>query len=124
MVPRTALAHGIVGAEADQGRRHRARQQDRMDGLGHYCEGAGATRNRSHSGGFNEIGAGHLARTRRLGEGGAALNVEPVFTAIRRNRRGTPEHRDAGTLIGTRPAQGAHGDGHVNCANRPNTWLH
>ncbi len=31
----SALAYGIAGAEADQGRRHRARQQDRTHGLGH-----------------------------------------------------------------------------------------
>ena len=31
----SALAYGIAGAEADQGRRHRARQQDRQNGLGH-----------------------------------------------------------------------------------------
>ena len=31
----SALAYGVAGAEADQGRRHRARQQDRQDGLGH-----------------------------------------------------------------------------------------
>jgi hypothetical protein len=29
----SALAYGIAGAEADQGRRHRGRQQDRQDGL-------------------------------------------------------------------------------------------
>ena len=33
--PASALAYGIAGAEADQGRRHRARQQDRQNGLGH-----------------------------------------------------------------------------------------
>ena len=31
----SALACGFVGAEADQGRRHRTRQQDRQNGLGH-----------------------------------------------------------------------------------------
>jgi transposase len=31
----SALAHGIVGAAANEGRCHRARQQDRADGLGH-----------------------------------------------------------------------------------------
>ena len=31
----SALAYGIIGAAADQGRRHRARQQDRQNGLGH-----------------------------------------------------------------------------------------
>ena len=35
MVQAPALAHGIIGTEADQGRRHRARQQHRTDGLGH-----------------------------------------------------------------------------------------
>jgi transposase len=35
----SALAHGIIGAEADQGRRHRARQQDRTHGLGHDGQG-------------------------------------------------------------------------------------
>ena len=29
-----AVAHGIVGAAAEQGRRHRPGQQDRADGLG------------------------------------------------------------------------------------------
>ena len=33
--PASTLAGGIAGAEADQGRRHRARQQDRQNGLGH-----------------------------------------------------------------------------------------
>ena len=33
--PASALACGIAGAKADQGRRHRARQQDRQNGLGH-----------------------------------------------------------------------------------------
>ena len=32
--PIGAVAGGIAGAEADQGRRHRARQQDRQNGLG------------------------------------------------------------------------------------------
>ena len=32
--PASALAHGIAGAEADQGRRHRTCQQDRQNGLG------------------------------------------------------------------------------------------
>ena len=33
--PASALAYGIAGAEADRGRRHRARQQDCQNGLGH-----------------------------------------------------------------------------------------
>ena len=33
--PASALAYGIVGAASDQGRGHRARQQDRQNGLGH-----------------------------------------------------------------------------------------
>jgi len=37
--PASALAYGIVSAEADQGRRHRPRQQDRQDGLGHDGQG-------------------------------------------------------------------------------------
>jgi transposase len=33
--PASAVAHWIVGAATHQGRRHRARQQTRQDGLGH-----------------------------------------------------------------------------------------
>ena len=32
----SALAHGIAGAATDEGRGHRARQQDRQDGLGDH----------------------------------------------------------------------------------------
>jgi len=35
----SALAYGIVGAAADQGCRHRTRQQDGADGLGHDDQG-------------------------------------------------------------------------------------
>src|SRR5262249_62051003 len=35
----SALAYGIVGAAADQGRRDRARQQDRKNGVGHDGQG-------------------------------------------------------------------------------------
>jgi transposase len=34
-----AVAHGLVGAATDQGRRHRARQQDRQNGLGNDGQG-------------------------------------------------------------------------------------
>ena len=34
-----AVAHSLVGAATDKGRRHRARQQDRPDGLGHDGQG-------------------------------------------------------------------------------------
>src|SRR6266481_5660858 len=35
----SALAHGLVGAAADQGCGYRARQQDRANGLGHDGQG-------------------------------------------------------------------------------------
>ena len=35
----SALARGVVGAAPDQGRRHRACQQDCADGLGHDGQG-------------------------------------------------------------------------------------
>src|ERR1035437_2823016 len=41
-----ALAHGIVGAASDEGRRHRACQQDRADGLGHDGQGRAIQENR------------------------------------------------------------------------------
>ena len=40
--PASTLADGIIGAAADQGRRHRTRQQDRQNGLGHDGEGLSA----------------------------------------------------------------------------------
>ena len=50
----SALAHGIVGAAADQGRRHRACQQDRADGLGHDGQGR-AIQGTRRACGVNEI---------------------------------------------------------------------
>jgi hypothetical protein len=35
----SALAHGIAGPAANEGRRDRARQQDREDGVGHDGHG-------------------------------------------------------------------------------------
>jgi transposase len=35
----STLDYGIAGAATDEGRRHRSRQQDRADGLGHDSEG-------------------------------------------------------------------------------------
>ena len=37
--PASALAHGVVGAAPDEGRRHRACQQNCADGLGHDGQG-------------------------------------------------------------------------------------
>ena len=39
MAPSTALAHGVAGSPANQGRRDRACQQDRQNGLGHDGQG-------------------------------------------------------------------------------------
>ena len=49
-----ALADGIAGAEADQGRRHRARQQNRQNGLGPDGQGR-ALQGTRRACGVNEI---------------------------------------------------------------------
>jgi hypothetical protein len=50
----SALAHSTAGAAADEGRRHRARQQDRPDGLGNDGQGR-ALQGTSRACGVNEI---------------------------------------------------------------------
>ena len=50
----STLAYGIVGAAADQGRRHRSRQQDRQNGLGHDGQGR-ALQGTRRACGVNEI---------------------------------------------------------------------
>jgi hypothetical protein len=56
-LPAPALAHGIIGAETDQGRGHRARQQDRQNGLGHDGQGRTLQGTRRPCG-VNEIALG------------------------------------------------------------------
>ena len=76
----SALAHGVAGAAAHQGRGHRARQQDRQDGLGDDGQGE---RYREPAGSRpNEITPG-IRRDVRLG-GRTARNAEPVDPAIRK----------------------------------------
>ena len=43
-LPASTLAYGIAGTAADQGRRHRACQQDRQNGLGHDGQGLSVVR--------------------------------------------------------------------------------
>ena len=50
----SALAHGIAGAATHEGRGHRARQQDRQDGVGHDGQGRSAART-GRTRGVNEI---------------------------------------------------------------------
>jgi len=50
----SALAYGIDGSAADQGRRHRARQQDRQNGLGHDGQGR-ALQGTRRACGVNEV---------------------------------------------------------------------
>ena len=50
----STLAHGIAGAAADQGRGHRACQQDCADGLGHDGQERALQGTRC-AGGVNEI---------------------------------------------------------------------
>ena len=55
--PASTLADGVASAEADQGRRHRARQQDRQNGLGHDGQGRALQRTRRACG-VNEVSLG------------------------------------------------------------------
>src|SRR5664279_2426227 len=63
----SALAHGIVGAASDEGRRHRACQQDRADGLGYDGQKRALQRTRRTCG-VNEI-APDTRRDVKVGKG-------------------------------------------------------
>ena len=63
----SALAHGVIGAAAHQGRRHCACQQTRADGLGHDEQGRTLQRTR-RAGGVNEI-APATRRDAKVGKG-------------------------------------------------------
>src|SRR5262249_11554488 len=63
----SALAHGVIGAAAHQGRRHCACQQTRADGLGHDDQGRTLQRTR-RAGGVNEIAPANR-RDGKVGKG-------------------------------------------------------
>ena len=63
----SALAYGIAGAAADQGRRDRACQQDRANGLGHDGQGR-ALQGTRRACGVNEI-ASDIRRDVKVGKG-------------------------------------------------------
>jgi hypothetical protein len=75
------VAHGIVGAAAEQGRRHRTGQQDRADGVGDDGQGR-ALQGTGRACGVNEI-APDIRRDVKLA-GRTARNAEPVDPAIGR----------------------------------------
>ena len=79
MAQSIGLAYGIAGAEADQGRRHRPRQQDRQNGLGHDGQGRTLQGTRRACGGTRSRRTSGVMR--RLG-GRTARNAEPVDPAI------------------------------------------
>jgi len=73
------MAHGIAGAAANQGRRHRARQQARSHGLGDHDK-RGALQGTRRTSGVKRIAPG----TRRYGRIGISVGQD------RRQRDTTP----------------------------------
>jgi transposase len=61
-----AVAHGFVGAATDEGRRHRARQQNRQNGLGDHGQGRALQRTR-RTRGVTEIALGITRRDVKVG---------------------------------------------------------